>query len=292
MIAANWNTRVPLALERDRSYSAKSCGNPECRSGWVYAVLRRRMLPRFEGHWACTPSCMEQIIARSVRTEIENWEYATPERPLRMPLGLILLSRGWITQRELQKALQAQRESGSGRIGEWIRKLHGLSGETIAKALAVQWNCAVLTGVHAGIEFAPQALPAALQRHYGLLVLKQQADGALFLVGRSRADHAAARALEHIWGRPVVLAFVSDDLWREWDEPLDEAGFEESSPEDGAAAAIQRHVERVRPAAARLVRMHNHLWLRMWQNMETSVFEDLVLPLRGRSTQSLGLNAS
>ena len=90
------------------------------------------------------------MIADAVRGQIESWQPAPAERALRMPLGLILLSRGWISHRELQEALAAQRRAQEGRIGEWLHRLHGISEETIAKALAIQWNCAVLALRNAG----------------------------------------------------------------------------------------------------------------------------------------------
>ncbi len=272
-----------------------ACGNPDCQTGWLQ-TLRRRGAPRFEGNWACSTVCIEQIIARALRTEIENWDFAPPERSLRMPLGLILLSRGWIRQRELQEALAAQRQAGRGRIGDWLRELHGISGETIAKALAVQWNCAVLAEANAGIELAPRAMPALLQRRYDLLVLSRHSDGALFLSGRCRADHAAARALEHIVGSPVTPIFVTDELWRQWEaavvEPEIEPATGGSPRRDGAAAAIQAQLERARPAGARLVRMHDHLWLRMWQKSPNTDVEDVVLPLRPTPEPSSVLSLS
>lgn len=239
------------------------CGNPPCRTGWLQ-IFRRRSTPRFEGTWACSPACMERIIAEAVRTQIENWEPSLAERPLRMPLGLILLSRGWINQQDLQEALTAQRAARQGRIGEWLRRLHGISEETIAKGLAIQWNCAVLPSGVPALRYAPSYMPVYLRNRYGLALLREGPDASLYLAGKYRAEHAAARALEHMLGEPVHAAFLEDSAWR----PLYGNATDRTElylpDRDGVVACISELVEDARPTDARLIRIHDHLWLRMW----------------------------
>jgi hypothetical protein len=50
------------------------------------------------------------------------------------------------------------------------------------------------------------------------------------------------------------------------------------------AAYISELIERARPGDARLVRVHDHLWLRMWlgkRGRRPVQVRDVVLPLRG-----------
>ena len=63
------------------------------------------------------------------------------------------------------------------------------------------------------LEFAPSLIPAFLRRRYGLALLRQGPDAALYLAGRYRAEHAAARAMEHMLREPVHAAFVEDSAW-------------------------------------------------------------------------------
>jgi hypothetical protein len=86
----------------------ETCGNAACRTGWL-RLFRSRSFPRFEEKWACSAACTERMITDTLRGQIESWEPTSATRTLRMPLGLILLSRGWISRRELQEALVAQR---------------------------------------------------------------------------------------------------------------------------------------------------------------------------------------
>lgn len=258
------------------------CGNSDCTTGWLQ-LFRRRSFPRFEQEWACSARCMEQIVAEAVRSQIENWQPAATDRALRMPLGLILLSRGWITHQELQAALAAQRSAGSGRIGEWLRQLHGISEETITKALGIQWNCAVLPSGIPALEFAPSHVPALLRSKYGLALLRQGPDAVLYLAGKYRAEHAAARALEHMLGEPVHAAFLEDSAWGP--ENIDAVDSTELHlpGRDGVVARIVELLEQIQPTDARLVRLHDHLWLRVWcagRARRTPPMRDIVFPLR------------
>jgi hypothetical protein len=265
------------------------CGNRECRTGWLQ-LFRKRSSPRFEEKWACSADCMEQILGDAIRSQIESWEPAAAERALRMPLGLILLSRGWISHRELQEALAAQRRAGNGRIGEWLGRLHGVSEETIAKALGIQWNCAVLPHGMPGLEFAPSRIPGFLRKRYGLALLRQGPDAALYLAGRHRAEHAAARAMEYMLHEPVHAAFLEDSAWS-----LEQAEAADNTElllpgSNGIVASIGELIERARPSDARLVRMHDHLWLRIWlggRGGRPKEMRDIVLSLRAQDGQDL-----
>jgi hypothetical protein len=233
---------------------------------------------------------MERMIAHAVRSQIESWEPVPGERALRMPLGLILLSRGWISHRELQEALAAQRDARNGRIGEWLHRLHGISEETITKALGIQWNCTVLPSGVPSLEFAPSLIPGFLRRRYGIALLRQGPDAALYLAGKYRAEHAAARAMEHMLREPVHAAFLEDNAWSLADgEVADTTELHPSGP-DGVVACISQWIERFRPSDARLVRVHDHLWLRIWLRdggRRLVQTRDMVLPLRGRPGQGL-----
>ena len=234
----------------------------------------------------CGAGCMEQSVTDAVRGQIESWEPAPAERALRMPLGLILLSRGWIGHRELQEALAAQRSAGHGRIGEWLHRMHGVSEETVAKGLAIQWSCAVLPSGMPSLEPAPALIPAFLQKRYDFALLRQGPEATLYLAGRYRPEHAAARALEHMLREPVQAAFIEDAVWCRAEMDAADATQLATPGRDGAAAFVSELIERVRPCDARLVRVHDHLWLRMWlgkRGRRPAQVQDLVLPLQGRA---------
>jgi len=66
-------------------------------------------------------------------------------RPLRyrQPIGLLMHSRGLITDEQLKTAVQAQKEAGSGRLGEWLIHLGATTEEQVTATLSLQWGCPV-----------------------------------------------------------------------------------------------------------------------------------------------------
>jgi hypothetical protein len=259
----------------------EECGNPDCRTGWLQ-LWRRRSTPRLEGMWGCSTACMELIATVVVKRSIEDWEHGTRRRELLMPLGLVLLSRGWITRDELNAALTAQRRYGEGRIGQWLCRLSALSEATLAKGLAAQWNCTALTAATAGIEKAEALVPSMLLDPYGLVLLRNTMNSRLYLAGSCRAEYAAGRALERMLNVPVEPAFLEDGVWRQHTRNR-AAADHGAPPASGAVVEITQAVERGAPRQARVVRIHNHLWLRMFdvrRKRSVQSVEDVVIPLR------------
>jgi len=61
----------------------------------------------------------------------------------RAPLGLLMLSRGLVDNEQLKKALKAQKDSGTGRVGEWLRHLGAVSEEQVTQILGLQCSIPV-----------------------------------------------------------------------------------------------------------------------------------------------------
>ena len=80
----------------------------------------------------------------------------------RVPLGLVLLAQGWITHPQLQAALEAQKQTGQGRIGDWLVQSCGLAEERVTRGLGVQWSCPVL----AMNGFSPSAMALVMPKRF------------------------------------------------------------------------------------------------------------------------------
>lgn len=96
----------------------------------------------------CFPDCFEGELSRRFESLLRV-PLARSRSHHRIPLGLLMLSRGDLDNTQLHAALTAQRRSGTGRIGEWITKLGFAREEQITAALAAQWSCPVLRTVPA-----------------------------------------------------------------------------------------------------------------------------------------------
>jgi hypothetical protein len=54
-----------------------------------------------------------------------------------------MLSRGLVDNEQLKRALKAQKDSGSGRVGEWLRHIGAVTEEQVTQILGVQWSIPV-----------------------------------------------------------------------------------------------------------------------------------------------------
>jgi len=136
---------------------SQPCSNPACAQRQALWSFWQRSSNGIElqGRWYCGAECFEE----AARTEFQRLR-AVPEPSLRqahrMPIGLLLLSRGVITEAQLKEALALQREKGTGRLGKFLREIRAATEHDIVAGLASQWGCPVYT-----LSSPEQSLPYA-----------------------------------------------------------------------------------------------------------------------------------
>src|SRR5579883_2214366 len=98
------------------------CSHGACRSRRLANLWTAKSPLWFRGSWFCSPSCAEPAIHRYLAQLA--WAPLPPALPPhRVPLGLLLLSRGDVSESQLQLALDAQRQNQARKIGEWLQLL-------------------------------------------------------------------------------------------------------------------------------------------------------------------------
>lgn len=250
--------------------SSSTCMNPYCKTNWL-RLWRRRQAPRLEGRWACSAECMRSFVETVVARELAGdmpWE---PQRHRhRMPLGLILLGQGWITEEQLRAALEAQRTVGKGRIGAWLMRQCKLPEERVTRALAMQWGCPIFPVAIHQPETVATLIPRLFLDSFGLLPVRVASGRVLYLGFEDRLDAAAALAVTRMTGLRIETGVVPATQYLRAHERMMDAVFPktvltEASTAQAVADKLTEVIERVRPHEARLVRLHQYLWLRMWR---------------------------
>jgi len=219
------------------------CANPGCASGWL-RLWRGRHSPVFEGGWLCGPRCTRAMVRAAVARELEGQDPEPAPHRHRVPLGLLLLSHGAITPAQLRAALARQRISG-GRLGSWLEGEHGVEERAITRALGVQWGCPVLSVENHSPERVAALVPRLFLDAFGFVPLRLAGSTLLYVGFEDRIDRCVGLAIERMTGLKVEAEGV-----------------------DALAAAFSSIVEEVRPVEARLVRMRDYLWLRLWRRFE------------------------
>jgi hypothetical protein len=126
-----------------------------------------------------------------------------------MPLGLLMLSRGTLSQGQLQTALLMQQRNPSCKIGQCLQGLGYVTERQVVGALALQWGTPVLVSAE---EVAPQdVVPWILQEALRIVPVKlAPTNGTLYIAFSGPVDHAVLRAIEKMTGWTTSPCIVSD----------------------------------------------------------------------------------
>lgn len=279
-IARGTETAIDPLAGGDPSLLA-TCMNPNCGTNWL-RVWRQRQQPKFEGQWACSPECMRELIDRAVEREMgEDVRLAPKPHRHRLPLGLVLLSQGWITCAQLRTALDAQRAAGKGRIGAWLSRQCGLAEERVTRALCMQWGCAMFSLSGHQPSTVATLVPRLLLDTYGVLPLRVTPGRMAYLAFEDRIDPVAAHAAGRMNGLRTETGLVAGSHYLRAHERMMGASFPKATVVEvtdtrALTKVLSDTIERVRPHQARLVRMHRYFWLRSWRTAAATTPAPLV----------------
>jgi len=255
-----------LTSGSDRFFS--SCASSKCRSGWLH-LWRSRSVPVFEGGWTCSAQCTEDRVTTALRRELEGRREEPSAHRHRIPLGLVMLEQGWINSEQLRQALDAQKAAGQGKLGAWLVRQHGVQEQLVTRALSLQWGCPVLSADSHDAPALACIMPRLFVDAFGALPLRVAAGRLLYLGFEEQLDPILALALERMSGLRVETGLVRGSLFRDaLDRMLTSKypGIEmiESVSEQPLVRLLARTLERAKPVEARLVRVHDCLWMRLW----------------------------
>jgi hypothetical protein len=160
------------------------------------------------GGWFCTDYCLEREIERVVEGILFK-DRSLTRASHRMPLGLLMLSRGFLNKDQLRAALLTQRREPSDKIGQWLQRLGYVTERQVVAALALQWGSPVLVFPE---ETAPQsAVPWELLDALRIMPVRfAPAQGTLYIAFSDPVDHTVLRAIEQMTGWSTSPCIVSD----------------------------------------------------------------------------------
>ncbi|HEY1768267.1 MAG TPA: hypothetical protein VGG26_11455 [Terracidiphilus sp.] len=264
----------------------EGCANPHCASGRL-KLWRSRRTSIFEGGWCCSPACARARVEAALGREMDARGQAPETRRHRIPLGLAMLEQGWITGSQLRRALDAQKTAGAGKVGQWLVRQKVVNEELVTRALGLQWSCPVLSIESHNVEGMARLLPRLFVDAFGVVPLRVAAGRILYLGFEDRPDPVLALAVERMTGLHVETGVVAGPAFRAAHQQMlaaryPRAGLIEATSDTSLAQALLQAMERARPAEARLARVHDCLWLRMWlrpqknASPETGSVEDLI----------------
>jgi Type II secretion system (T2SS), protein E, N-terminal domain len=188
--------------------SATECSNPRCHQSNRLLFWRRQRGAWIQGHWFCADQCLELEIEQVVQ-RILSKQHSLTRTPHRMPLGLLMLSRGFLNKDQLQTALLKQRHGPSDKIGQCLQRLGYVTERQVVAALALQWGTPVLAFPE---EIAPEnAVPSELLDALRIMPVRlSPTQGTLYVAFSDPVDHGVLRAIEQMTGWNTSPCIVSD----------------------------------------------------------------------------------
>jgi hypothetical protein len=160
-----------------------------------------------QGKWYCSDSCFASAAEKEISMLLPQ-ESVQPDRASRMPLGLILVGRGFLTGEQLRAASDEQKESG-GEIGEILVRLGFVTETQVASMRAIQWGCPVFALANQTIP-SGIPIPMPLMRRYSMIPLHFTPARNLLLVGFVHCvEYGLLYAIERMTGHKTEPCFVT-----------------------------------------------------------------------------------
>lgn len=247
------------------------CQNPNCPLGKQRAAFWNRPASAiiFQALRHCSLECFEQAAQAQFQKLLAAAKRRLPAGH-RIPLGLLLLERGLISQEALRRTLQVQRQAGRGRIGEWLEAGGHLSCREVALALGAQWSLPVfpITQQRTYLECA-DLVPIPLLESSGMVpVHYNRAARSLYVAFAEYVDYPALKAIERMLdcrAEPCIAeeAGITRAIEEMRQQPRPpEIALHDSLSALEMARTARSYAAQLNAASARLEACNDYLWLR------------------------------
>jgi hypothetical protein len=212
---------------------------------------------------------VEEAVAREGSSEGQGSGAAVP----RIPLGLMLLEQGQLSEQQLRQALESHRRLAEAtgeamRLEDWLLTSGLLSEAAVTRAISAQWNCPVFVLSGSRTEETASTLPRFLAEAMGVLPVRISGEKSVCLAFSERIDRSLSYAVEHMTGLQVAAGVARESEFRReqarfLSRPSPKSRFLEVKDRQSLAREMSAWIEAEQPIEARLARVHEIWWLRI-----------------------------
>jgi hypothetical protein len=163
-------------------------------------------------HWYCSSACFGTA-AEEELAELVTLKPEQSNRIERMPLELMLVSRGLLSSTELREVRDEQKKAGE-EIGDLLVRRGSVSEKDVTAFRAAQWGCPVFALPECVL--APSIhIPSTLMQFYSMIPLHYSAATNVLLVGFVRGvDYGLLYAIDKMTGCKTQPCFVTPSDFR------------------------------------------------------------------------------
>lgn len=189
-----------------------TCANPACRA----KPMRTRLLcsGAYLGQSRyCSPECLQKALAERFAELVQRPRSVPARRQHRIPLGLELVSRGYINAETLRTALQKQKQQPEIRLGQILMNMGAVTEDQITTAIASQWSVPVFRLDPSQVPEATQLVPVALMQRYKMLpVYFVKQTNKLHLAFAQVVDHSILYSIQQMLGVTTEACIADESL--------------------------------------------------------------------------------
>jgi hypothetical protein len=185
------------------------CAYPECKRRSVqYSFARRLDGVEVAGQWLCSPPCYEAALLRNFTSMVVTRRQPRAVRKARLPLGLMFLSRGELTEQQLSAALEEHRSTGA-RLGDILLQRRYVTEQQVTSALAAQWGHPTFPS-NSAIAWLPVRVPLHLLELHRIVPLHFVESSRTLLLGFADGpDHRVLSVLQRMLNCSVDACFIT-----------------------------------------------------------------------------------
>lgn len=252
-----------------------NCAKPGCNRWLTQRHLSARPVGvTIRDAWYCSYRCAVAPLEERFRELMPTISKSSARSP-RMPLGLMCVGRGWITEEQLRIAKERQQQI-KGDMGAVLLGLGFASEEQITAARSSLWNCPVYT-LPPRISRSGITLPSTLMQAYSAVPMQSGPSTGLFIGFLDRVDYGLLYAVEQVTGCKTTPCFLTPTAHRAFTEShsqfANELTYEDGMTAQQMTRIASQHGARVNANAVVVVRCGDYIWARLNGGSKT---EDLL----------------
>jgi hypothetical protein len=199
---------VKMARIRTMTCPARGCGR------WltVKHIGDRRVGTWMGDCWYCSSDCFRKAAEKRF-SELLSAGVIKADHVTRMPIGLLLIRRGLVSNTLLQQAAVEHKETGAD-VGDLLVRYGSLSEKQLTSVRAAQWGCPIFS-VPKGPVMSEIKIPQALVESHSMIPLHYVAATNRLLMGFVQGiEYGPLYAIEQMTGCKTQPCFVTPEDFR------------------------------------------------------------------------------
>lgn len=248
---------------------APMCAGPNCSARTLLQSIRNRHHGiNFEDRWYCCETCFQLALREKIRELLTSQGQPAKARNSRVPLGLLLLSRGSLTPEQLRIALDYQRGTACN-FGEAVLQLGYATPSQITSAVAAQWACPVFSLTDRKIETQVKIPKRLLDLYKFMPVHFAEKERRLMIAFVYGVHHQLLYTVGHMTSSTVAPCFITAQEFDARSSSVPELPdntlvFELAADPAEIVRIMTNYALQLTVENVRIGRCCDYLWARMW----------------------------